>query len=568
MNVRRTSVAVIVVAVVMAAVFAVFGVELSSDQQRSRSEIKTEVQDRSMLAAALLDSLFQTVDEQKAQYTTDYGATVDMTTLDSAAKSERFALVADADGHLIAASTGFSSSFGLGLDPATLTRIAQTDPPYYLGNLTSYDGSLIADLVVPFPTSSGGTRLFITALEPNALAEFFDGELRSIPGVRGEINYLVDGNGLVVASSQIDPTVGARVQGVSTGTATARDAGGTYYDLAPLSDSGWRIVLTVPDGPLFASVSGAREYLPWLILVVLVLVAALALVLAWRVLRSSEVVRDVNGQLAVVNDELRVANESLQRRAAELARSNEELDSFASIASHDLQEPLRKVRTFTEQLTVTESENLSERGRDYLVRTNAAAERMQRLIEDLLRFSRVSTQGRPFETVDLAEVAAHVVQDLEVQIDHVGGRVDVGPLPVISADPLQMQQLFQNLISNGLKFRRADEPPVVRVDAAVEGDQLTIRVSDNGIGFEPRYAARIFRIFERLHGRNEYPGTGIGLALCRKITDRHGGTIEAESEPDQGATFTVTLPVHQAEGAFGFGLAADSIQETRARARV
>ncbi|HWE57876.1 MAG TPA: ATP-binding protein [Acidimicrobiales bacterium] len=568
MNVRRTSVAVVIAALVLALIFAVFGVELAANQQRSRSEIKTEVHDRSVLAAALMDSLFQTVEEQTGTDTQYYGGSVDQSQLDKAAAGEAYALVMNSSGQLISASTGFSAEGGFGLDQTILTRIAHGSALYFLGDLTSYNGSPVADLVVKFPDDNHGSRLLVTGLKPQALAAIFDGELRSIPGVRGESNYLLDSAGRTIASSLPNPVVGAKVSDLPSSGAASRDVHGSYEDQAVLSNSGWRVLQTVPDGPLFASVSGTREYLPWLILVALVAVAIIAGALAWRVLRSAEVVRDVNARLAGVNEELSAANESLQRRAAELARSNEELDSFASIASHDLQEPLRKVRTFTEQLSVTESANLSDKGRDYLARTNAAAERMQRLIEDLLRFSRVSTQGRPFETVDLADVAARVVQDLEAQIDDAGGRVEIGALPVITADPLQMQQLLQNLISNGLKFRRPEAPPVVNVTGRIEEGMLQLRVSDNGIGFEPRYAARIFRIFERLHGRNEYPGTGIGLALCRKIADRHGGTIEAESEPGQGATFKVSLPVYQPEGAFGFGLDLESLQEAKARARV
>jgi light-regulated signal transduction histidine kinase (bacteriophytochrome) len=168
---------------------------------------------------------------------------------------------------------------------------------------------------------------------------------------------------------------------------------------------------------------------------------------------------------------------------------------------------------------------------------------MQKLIEDLLKFSRVATHGRPFEEVDLAQLADEVIEDLEAQVQSSGAVVQVGALPVISADPLQMRQLLQNLISNALKFRRPDVSPEVTVAAEVRGDKVQIVVSDNGIGFEPRYSRRIFRVFERLHGRGEYPGTGIGLALCRKIAERHDGMIVADGEPGVGSTFTVTLPL-------------------------
>ena len=253
----------------------------------------------------------------------------------------------------------------------------------------------------------------------------------------------------------------------------------------------------------------------------------------------------------------------LARRAAELARSNEELEQFASIASHDLQEPLRKVRTFTQQVTVTESGNLSDKGRDYLERANGAAERMQKLIEDLLRFSRVSTHARPFAPVDLGAITHEVLEDLDFEVERSGAVVHVGDLPTIKGDALQLRQLMQNLLSNALKFRRADVVPEIAIDAAVAGDTATITVRDNGIGFEPQYSLRIFRVFERLHGRGSYPGTGIGLALCRKIVERHGGTIVADSVPGAGSTFVVTLPTNQQEDVITVGHAVDGEHEVR-----
>jgi light-regulated signal transduction histidine kinase (bacteriophytochrome) len=274
--------------------------------------------------------------------------------------------------------------------------------------------------------------------------------------------------------------------------------------------------------------------------------AAAALGLGWRVLHSAERnLADANTRLEFVNRELEDSNSELQRRAAELARSNAELDQFASIASHDLQEPLRKVRTFTEQLATTESERLSERGVDYLARANRAAERMQGLIQDLLQFSRVTTNPRPFVSVDLGQVAAEVLEDLSLEIESAGTAVSVGELPSLRADPLQMRQLVLNLVSNAIKFRREQTSSEVSIHAEVAGDVVTLTVADNGIGFEPQYSTRIFKVFERLHGRTEYPGTGIGLALCQKIVARHGGEIVAEGRLGEGATFTVTLPVEQ-----------------------
>ena len=234
----------------------------------------------------------------------------------------------------------------------------------------------------------------------------------------------------------------------------------------------------------------------------------------------------------------------LSARAVELERSNEDLEQFASIASHDLQEPLRKVQTFTQRVSVNEAENLSEQGRDYLNRANNAAARMQTLIQDLLSFSRVATRGRPFEPVELGRVTREVLRDLEAVTEAAGAVVIVGELPAAEADATQMRQLIQNLLSNAVKFRHPDRAPEISVEGRIDGETAHLVVSDNGIGFDPQYRQRIFRVFERLHGRSEYEGTGIGLALCRKIAERHGGVIYADGSPGHGSVFRVEIPRH------------------------
>jgi light-regulated signal transduction histidine kinase (bacteriophytochrome) len=240
---------------------------------------------------------------------------------------------------------------------------------------------------------------------------------------------------------------------------------------------------------------------------------------------------------------------------AQLERSNRELQDFAYVASHDLQEPLRKIVVFGERLKEQSAEKLDAESHDYLERMQKAASRMQTLINDLLTFSRVTTKAQPLAQVDLAEVAREVVTDLEGRIELVKGRVEVGTLPLIDAEPLQMRQLFQNLIGNALKFRRPDTPPVVKVAAqiitgpspdggtAVARKLCQLTVSDNGIGFDEKYLDRIFNVFQRLHSRNEYEGTGMGLAIARKIVLFHRGDITAKSKPGEGTTFIVTVPV-------------------------
>ncbi len=195
---------------------------------------------------------------------------------------------------------------------------------------------------------------------------------------------------------------------------------------------------------------------------------------------------------------------------------------------------------------------LSAEGRDYLNRMENAASRMQTLIDDLLTYSRVTTQGRPFVAVDLGKIAQEVLSDLEVRVEQTEATVHVGELGTIGAEPLQMRQLLQNLMGNALKFRRADVPlqvwitgELVEGKAPGGGRYYRLEVRDNGIGFDEKYAERIFAVFQRLHTREEYEGTGMGLAICRKIVDRHGGTIVAHGRPGEGAVFVVTLPVRQ-----------------------
>jgi light-regulated signal transduction histidine kinase (bacteriophytochrome) len=261
--------------------------------------------------------------------------------------------------------------------------------------------------------------------------------------------------------------------------------------------------------------------------------------------RTEALSRTVDELNAEVTERKR-AEEALAATAGELRRSNRELQEFAQVASHDLQEPLRKIQAFGDRLAA-KGEGIDETARDYLARMLDAAGRMRRLIDDLLTFARVSTRTTPPEAVDLTAVAQEVVADLQGRLEQAGGRIDVAPLPTVEAEPTQMRQLLQNLLGNALKFRRADLAPLVTVSGRLlpGGERCEVAVKDNGIGFEEKYLDRIFNVFQRLHGRGEYEGTGMGLAICRKIVDQHGGTITARSRPGEGSTFLVTLPLHR-----------------------
>ena len=262
---------------------------------------------------------------------------------------------------------------------------------------------------------------------------------------------------------------------------------------------------------------------------------------------------------AVNTTQSRHQRQQLEALNRELIRSNENLRQFASVASHDLQEPLRKIQAFSDLLQQQFTGQLSPDAQDIVHRMQNAAQRASTLVRDLLAYSRVSTDRQPLKQLSLATVLADVLDDLDFALHEVGGRVQLAQLPTLPADPIQLRQLFHNLLSNAIKFRQPDQPPVISIGAetvpadALPADRILpgkmpdqlfwkITVRDNGIGFDAQHNERIFQLFQRLHGKNRYAGTGIGLAIARRVAENHGGFIIADSMPGAGATFAVYLP--------------------------
>jgi light-regulated signal transduction histidine kinase (bacteriophytochrome) len=239
----------------------------------------------------------------------------------------------------------------------------------------------------------------------------------------------------------------------------------------------------------------------------------------------------------------RMQREALEAKNDELARANAELSQFAYMASHELQAPLHKISQFAELLASRLDGKLDPEAKDFFARLTGSVETMERLIEDLLALSRVTTRGQPFEEVSLRQIVDAVLVDHAERIAESRSRVEVGPLPRLRADALQMRELFYNLIGNALKFRRPGQPAIVRVFGRSQGNgYCEIVVEDDGIGFEQQHAERILKPFQRLHSRASYDGTGLGLAICDKIALRHGGAITAKGVPGKGAAFIVVLP--------------------------
>ena len=528
--------------VVLLGVLAAFAIALLSNQSGEREDARGRFLERAQVSAALTESLFaSTTPTAAAQLAEDFGGKIDEDRLRRQVEENQstlFSVITDDQGKVLGTSTDDRAAAARVANSPAVVKV-QEGADYMLSDYVpdiGPNGSSALVFAVAYDATDQSRRVQASVFGGPIISQFLGGTLARIPGARTTQAYILDSTGLVVASPVRDQAIGERVEeaGLITALEGGREGGygDRHYASAPLSGSTWRVVLTTTNEDLYTGIS---SWVEWLILICLAVAGAVALLALYRMTTAAVEVDRANTRLEAANSELARSN-------LELQRSNAELEQFASVASHDLQEPLRKVQTFGDQLERRFADDIPEEGLDYLRRMRRAAGRMSILIEDLLRFSRVTTRALPPERVDLGRVAHEVVGDLETSIHDAHADVRIGTLPVIEADPSQMRQLLQNLIANGIKFSRSGVAPEVELRSAQAATgMVAFEVTDNGIGIEPEYTERIFRVFERLHPRDVYEGTGIGLALCRKIAERHGGTVEVTSEPGRGSTFRVEL---------------------------
>ncbi len=529
--------------IVMVGLLALTAGALAFGQMQSRQQLHERFDLRIALGGRFVESFAVEILTREAQVATRELASDDVSAGDFERVIRAFgfeaAVMLDGEGNAIESVPALAEDSGLGISSryAHLTTAIAGTPAVSNVVASAVEKVPVVAFAAPFETPygrrvlSGAFRVESTPLQAHLE--------NAIPFAAGSV-YLIDSAGLIVTSNgeygealtALAATAPELSAAVARGERTFHREGEDHYlFVQAVRGTPFTLVASVPLASLYGPISGAVLWTPWFVFAALVVGAAYLLRVLSSLSRSQLELRSVS---------------------TELARSNSELRDFAVIASHDLQEPLRKIQAFGERLAGQTEGTLDPKSADYLARMRQAAARMQSLVHGLLEYSRISARPVEMERVDLQRLLADVLPDLEERLRATSGRVEVGELPAITASPLAMRQLFQNLIANALKFHRDGVPPIVRVEAMpirrparASGNAVTgweLRVSDNGIGFDDRFADQIFVPFQRLHGRQAYEGTGIGLAICRRIAERHEGTITARSTPGVGTTIVVTLP--------------------------
>jgi signal transduction histidine kinase len=539
---------VTIVALAMLGVVFVLAYLISSSQDSSRSAARQRATASATIRSQLTSSLLSTSSTALRSAAPKLPPT--RAALDQLVASSHlgYAAIMSADGTIVASSSRATSTelARLHSRPAYI-RQALSGRTWLSGLLPANPGGQATiDWAAPF-RSSDGRRVLVEGFPAATLGSFLRTFLNQ--GSSGRSIYVIDSGRRLIASSNtsgLAPGGSLPADLAAAPDLSSRTIGTNFVVSAPLAETGWLIVVALPTATLYPTLAGSSSWLLWSVVAVVAALGLASLVLLRRWLIGSEQLALAVGELESLNQTLEAKveerTELAHRRLAEVQRSNAELEQFASVAAHDLQEPLRKIRMYGERLG--ERSELGDESRADVARMDAAALRLQRLIDDLLDLARVNSRGRELVPVALDTVAAEALSDLDARLNEVGARVEIGELPTILGDQAQIRRVLQNLLSNALKFHREDVPLRIRVSSELLGDgRCAILVEDNGIGFEDQYAERIFGAFQRLHGRAAYDGTGIGLSIARKIAWRHDGDITASGVPGEGATFRLTLPL-------------------------
>lgn len=532
------------IAVVLLGLFADV---LAESQATSRHEAQQRFLAQATTAAGLTKAIFSTIDApQAAAASKSFGAAqIDRSALTALAAASKLAyvFVAGSDGRVLAASPGLPAAVsGTPAHPALVIREALAGQAWFSDLLRAPNGQYLIAQAIPFPTRFG--RRVEVLVYPAAL---FSGFLSSylVDAVPGKTSHglVLDGHGRIVASSVSGVAVGRQpdrqflailssasaasaVQG-QYNVATGRSKGARYVVAAPIGGSDWRVGLTEPTSTLYPADVGSQWWVIWMVFVAFAL-AAMGCIYLLR--------RSLNGAAQLVAQARRVAKVN-----QELEATNGELNAFSYSVSHDLRAPLRAIDGFSRILLSDDEGRLSDEQRRYLGLVRQGTQTMGELIDDLLAFSRLANQPLQRSSVNTAELVEQIEGELVADRADTTIQFANGELPVVLADPAMLRQVFANLLGNAVKYSEKRKRIEVAVGSEHRDGELVFVVRDNGVGFDMRYADKLFQVFQRLHRAEDYAGTGVGLAIVQRIITRHSGRVWAESKPEDGASFYFTL---------------------------
>ena len=531
--------------VVAALVAVAAGAWLLADSQADqRRELRERYADRVDVASALIGSLLAVAyNGQRGDAAERFAGRVSRARLDAFARTNDspYLVVLDDAGRVLASSTGTPAGTAerlAGPDRPMFERALKSREAYALGDLRPGD---VLETAVTFPTPRGA-RVVVTATPVKTFRDFLSGTLQPVPQGPGGRVWVFDARGEVIArvnappDLQPAPDLVQRSLREPSGEFTAPSTGEKrFFAARRVPGSRWRIVAGVPRKDLYETASGGARWTPWIILALGTLALLGVAALLRRLLRTRVRLRSANAGL-------RESRWRLEERAAELERSNADLEQFAYAASHDLSEPLRTVAGFSQLLASRYRGRLDDEADEMIRYMSDGVERMQQLIDDLLLYSRVGRTPLRDDPVDLNAVFAEAKAWLGHAAEEAGAQITSDPLPVVIGEHGQLTQVVQNLLANAIKFTAPGVAPVIHVSAGQANGEWFIAVADNGIGIDPQQAEAIFKMFGRLHPADAYPGTGIGLALVKRVVERHGGRIWVEAGNSGGSVFVFTLP--------------------------
>jgi signal transduction histidine kinase len=548
---QRASLLSLLFLLIVGAALGVGAWQLARAQSNDRADLRDRYAERATIASALVDSLFRLAFQQGAGTSAErYGSAVSSATLDAQVAQQRseYLAILTADGRLVAASRKTPKR----------VRTDELAQPHAKEALTSKLGYALSDVldgpagpvietVTRFPSASGGERLQVGGSSLKIFSDFLSGSLKPLTPVGGGDAYVLDSAGHVIAA--ISASGRTRAPDRALVESSAKSERGTYkgtggerfYARTSLPGSRWRIALSAPTAQLYSPASGTSRWLPWVILSLCALAFLAIAGLIRRTVIAGERLGLANAELERSQDRLRDRAGELQRSNTELQRSNADLEQFAYVASHDLSAPLRAVAGFSQLLAARYAGKLDGAADEFIRHMQEGVDRMQRIIDDLLAYSRVDRSELSAETVDLNLVLEDVLRGLGPDLEEARAKVTSESLPTVRGERGQLGQVLQNLVANGIKFTAPGVDPEVQVRAVRDGDCWRVEVRDNGIGVEPEHAERIFKMFQRLHGPDDYPGTGIGLAISKKIVERHGGRLLVEPAAEGGSVFSFTV---------------------------